>query len=425
MSTITRRSEHPLTHPSIDGLLRALPEGLRDALAAVTALETSEVWAVGGVVRDLAVRRPIVDLDLVSTAAVEPLAHVAAQVLGGSVEVYERFGTASARGVAGRIDFARARAETYAHPGALPDPHLGVSIEADLGRRDFSVNAIALCVAGARAGDVLDPHGGLADLEARRLRVLHPASFRDDATRIWRGARYAVRLGLRPDEGTLAALAEGVGWLASISGERLWAEFERTAEEPAPGRVLALLEDWGGLEGSVARWSLAGETQAALARRRGPIAAAVLAAVVIAPLEGDTRERAIERFNAPRDVARAIEETRALLDCAGGTPEALAPLEGSTGAARVAARWLAPSAQRTLQRDLGRWERTRPTLTPAELEQLGIAPGPVMGRWLRRLRRERFLGTLHTRAQARRLVRDAIERGDAGGVDAAETEEPR
>ncbi|MCC6236938.1 MAG: CCA tRNA nucleotidyltransferase [Dehalococcoidia bacterium] len=403
----------------------ALSEGLRDALEAVLALGGAEVWAVGGGVRDIALRRPIVDLDLVSTGDIEALAQAAAHALAGSVEVHQQFGTASVSGAAGRIDFARARTETYARPGALPDPHLGVSVEADLGRRDFSVNAIALCLAGSREDQVLDPHGGLADLEAGRLRVLHAASFRDDATRIWRGARYAVRLGLRPDDTTLAALAEGIGWLASVSGERLWAEFERLAEEPAPGRVIALLEDWGGLEGTVAGLSPASETHAALARRRGPIPLAVLAAVLLAPLDAGVRERAVERFNPPREVVRAVEETRALLDCAGVTPEALAPLEGTSGAAKVAARWLAPGAQRALQRDLGRWERTRPTLTPAELEQLGIAPGPVMGEWLRRLRRERFLGTLHTRAQARRLVRDSMERGDALGVDDAGTENPR
>lgn len=425
MSTITRRSEHPLTRPTIEGLLRALPEGLRNALRAVLALEGVQLWAVGGVVRDIVLQRPIVDLDLVSVADVEPLARMAATALGGAIEVHERFGTASASGTAGRIDFARARTETYARPGALPEPHLGVSIEADLARRDFSVNAVALCLAGTREGDVLDPHEGLADLEARRLRVLHPASFRDDATRIWRGARYAMRLGLRPDDATLAALAEGVRWLASISGERLWAEFERIAEEPSPGRVLALLEDWGGLEGAVDGLTIETETHVALARRRGPIPVPVLAAAVLAPLDAKTRRRAFERFNPPRPVIRVVEEARALLESAGVTPEALAPLEGTSDAAKVAARWLAPGPQRALQRDLGRWERTRPALTPAELEQLGVAPGPVMGEWLRRLRRERFLGTLHTRAQARRLVRDSMERGDAPAADAPRTGEPR
>src|SRR5690606_1815735 len=123
-----------------------------------------------------------------------------------------------------RMDVARLRSETYEAPGALPRVRPVHSIERDLARRDFTVNAIALGLAGPHCGEVVDPHGGIADLAARRLRVLHPRSFIDDATRIWRGARTAALANLVPDAETAQLIEEGVDCLDTISGDRLWAE---------------------------------------------------------------------------------------------------------------------------------------------------------------------------------------------------------
>src|SRR5690606_1894726 len=107
-----------------------------------------------------------------------------------------RFMTAAVRAGEVAIDVATARRETYDYPGALPrvEP---AAIEEDLGRRDFTVNAMALPLQGAP--ELLDPHGGLADLEAGTLRLLHEASVRDDPTRALRAARYAARLGFKLD----------------------------------------------------------------------------------------------------------------------------------------------------------------------------------------------------------------------------------
>ncbi len=403
VSTITRRIANPRTHPTTDSLRAALPPALTRALdAALAAAPGVEVWAVGGAVRDVALARQLLDLDLATSGDPEPLAAAAARALEGVVEAHPRFGTASASGAGGRLDFARLRTERYASPGALPAPEFGTTIEADLARRDFSVNAIALCLAGPRAGEVFDPQGGLDDLALGRLRVLHADSFRDDATRIWRGARYAARLGLRADSHTRAAIEAGVRWLASVSGERLWSEVERTAAEPSPLRVLALLEDWGALAASAPGLRLHPDSRRALARRRGPIAVGVLMAALLAPLEA--RAVICVRFGAPREVLAAADGARALLDCDEATPDALAALEGTSEAARTAAAWLAPASQRTLQQALRRWERTRSPLTAQDLERAGVAAGPALGEWLRVLRRERFLGNLHTKAAARRLV---------------------
>lgn len=371
---------------------------------------------MGGAVRDLALRRAIRDLDLASSADPVPLAEAAARALDGSLESHPRFGTASAVGAAGRIDFARLRTETYAAPGALPDPVLATTIEADLARRDFTVNAIALCLCGPHAGELIDPFRGLEDLAARRLRVLHANSFRDDATRIWRAARYAARLALRPDPVTLAAIKAGTRWLATVSGERLWAEFALTAAEPSPLRPLALLEEWGALEASAPGFHLHPDARRALARR-GPLELGRLAAVVLAPLEAHAT---ISSRFAPREVTRAVEDARALLGSGAAaeatTPDSLTSLERTSEAGRAAALLLAPAEQRLLQGELRRWERTSAHLTAADLTTLGVLEGPALGEWLRLLRRERFLGNLHTKADARQLVRTELGRAPSPPV---------
>jgi tRNA nucleotidyltransferase/poly(A) polymerase len=146
------------------------------------------------------------------------------------------------------VDIASARRERYGMPGALPEVS-AASIDLDLGRRDFSVNAMSVALAPSAWGRLLDPFGGERDLAARRLRVLHPLSFVEDPTRIWRGARYAARLGLKPDASFSRALALALraGAYPALSGQRLRAELDLVMDEPDPWGVLGLLLGWGAL----------------------------------------------------------------------------------------------------------------------------------------------------------------------------------
>ena len=157
------------------------------------------------------------------------------------------------------LDVATARREQYPVAGDNPVVCFG-SLDDDLGRRDFSINAMALVLADS-SGELLDPHGGLEDLRARRLRFLHPASLRDDPTRLLRGARYAARLGLSlaaesrdQAERTLAEWPWPWHWgdapaqAPAALGTRLRMELELLLErEPWP-LALALLQEWGGLQ---------------------------------------------------------------------------------------------------------------------------------------------------------------------------------
>ncbi len=193
-----------------------------------------DVWVVGGAVRDLLLGIEPHELDVVVTAPVDELA----QRLHPVVARHERFGTVEVEPSPGvRYDIARARRESYAAPGALPDVTPVDGIEQDLERRDVTINAMALRVPdGAFAGYP----GALDDLATGTLRALHPQSFRDDPTRVWRVARYTARLGGTVDSQTAAWAAEADP--TTISGARHGAELRLALGEPDPAAALTTLQ---------------------------------------------------------------------------------------------------------------------------------------------------------------------------------------
>lgn len=218
-----------------DELLAALR-----ALPAVAALRGEPgVHAVGGAVRDLLLGRRPHEVDLV----VEGDAVALVRRLGLPIAAaHERFGTATVRLPDGATaDLASARTERYDRPGALPEVAVGATLEDDLRRRDFTVNAIAVALDDGRMTPV---PGALDDLGAGVLRVLHPGSFADDPTRLLRGARYGARLGFAYDTETeaLARAAVAGGALDTVTRSRLGSELRLLLREPQPDAVERLAE---------------------------------------------------------------------------------------------------------------------------------------------------------------------------------------
>jgi tRNA nucleotidyltransferase (CCA-adding enzyme) len=199
------------------------------------AAQGLEIFLVGGSVRDALLGRPITDLDLAVDGPVDTLA----RQLDPDASLHERFGTAVAEIEGRSVDFARTRSERYAHPGALPVVE-AAGIEADLARRDFTINALAVPLTSPE--DILDPCRGLVDLERRLVRVIHQGSFTDDPTRALRAARYAARLGFDIDHRT-AGLLPGVD-LGTVSTDRLVAELGLIAAEPSALEALRLAAAW-------------------------------------------------------------------------------------------------------------------------------------------------------------------------------------
>jgi tRNA nucleotidyltransferase (CCA-adding enzyme) len=213
--------------PGIERLLPAL-EGLAPA------------FLVGGGVRDLLLGRAgSVDLDVAVEGDARAAARELARRLNGEAKEHERFGTATVRAGDLAVDLATTRRETYAEPGALPDVQ-PAGLAEDLGRRDFTINAMAIDLNGEGVGRLEDPHGGKDDLDAGVIRVLHGQSFVDDPTRLLRALRYEARFGFRMDENTerLAREAAAGAGFSTVSGARVRDELLDLLREPeAPAAV--------------------------------------------------------------------------------------------------------------------------------------------------------------------------------------------
>ncbi|MGH2877892.1 MAG: hypothetical protein ACRDLV_16690, partial [Solirubrobacteraceae bacterium] len=331
---------------------RALLERLGDVGA-------DGVHLVGGTVRDLLLGGPPRDLDLV----VDGDAGAVARRLGAPQRTHDRFATCEVSLDGIRIDLARARSERYPRPGALPvvEP---ATIEEDLKRRDFTINALAVPLGGERRGHLLDITGGLDDLRSGTLRVLHDSSFADDPTRLLRLARYASRLGLEADGHTRgladAALADGA--LETVSGTRIGAELRLALAEEDPVGALGALTELG-VTRALAGGLRLGEQGSQLARRalallppdgdRGDLTLAI-AAQGLAPerlwalldrlaFPAQRRERIVAAASRADELATALagaREPSAVAAVVAGAPVEAVALAGALGNEAAARDWL-------------------------------------------------------------------------------------
>jgi tRNA nucleotidyltransferase (CCA-adding enzyme) len=236
----------PGAAPDGGEVLRALATQPGGPQLQLIGRDRDDMALVGGAVRDLLLGRAPRELDVVVAGDAASLASELASVIGASVIVHGRFGTAIVEWEAGRVDVAERRAESYPTPGALPEVRPG-SIEEDLRRRDFTINAIAVPLGGPRRGELDCAEHALEDLAAGRLRVLHEQSFIDDPTRLLRLARYRARLGFELEERTaeLARESLAAGALESVSRARIGAELRLALGEADTLAALAALSELG------------------------------------------------------------------------------------------------------------------------------------------------------------------------------------
>jgi tRNA nucleotidyltransferase (CCA-adding enzyme) len=201
------------------------------------------LYLVGGVVRDLLLKRKDWDLDLAVEGDGIDFARLVADRYGAGLAVFERFATSRLVFQDGlKMDIATTRRESYAHPAVLPTVQ-PASIEEDLSRRDFTINAMAVQLNPRQFGRLLDPYGGQNDLRARTIRVLHAGSFQDDPTRLFRAIRFEQRFGFRLERTTLRLLARAAATdlIQQLSGPRLQNEILLLFAEHDPVRAIARL----------------------------------------------------------------------------------------------------------------------------------------------------------------------------------------
>jgi len=414
---------------------RSLPAHVRELLDTIGRIAEEEhdgrAYLVGGLVRDLwrgatLDRR---DLDIVVEGDGPTVARRLAQALGGSVVEHRRFLTASVQTRAfGRIDVATSRSERYEAPGALPRV-MPAGIGDDLRRRDFTVNALAIELSSGEFG-LIDPLGARLDLARRRLRVLHPLSYVEDPTRIFRAARYAARLGLSQDRATTRAqaLALRLAPYPVLSGQRIAAELERVLGEAQSGVILARLGRAGAFRlldpdyrFTAASRRRLGELPEALAWARGralDVNAVGLAGLALAEGRPSTASALLARLGFAggplADLARAHATAGELAARLAG---AAAPSERARqlrGRAPVELAWLWLTGDRGVRATLD-WfvglDARIVSLSGDDLVALGVPRGPAVARVLAEVRDARLDGALASRAMEEAHVRQWIARG--------------
>lgn len=235
-------------------LLTCLPPKISDVLKTIGRLAEAQgipAYFVGGGIRDIILKRPNLDVDIVLEADAIKFARGILQRSGFIIKnVYPQFGTVTLEDVGGvKVDLATARKETYAHPGALPNVSAG-TIHDDLFRRDFSINAMAVLVNPSGWGNLVDDFNGLVDLKAKKVRILHEQSFIDDPTRILRAVRFEQRFHFHLEKKTLVFLKEALqrNAVAHVKAPRYFEEFKKVLGElPNPSKCLQRLGRLGAL----------------------------------------------------------------------------------------------------------------------------------------------------------------------------------
>jgi tRNA nucleotidyltransferase (CCA-adding enzyme) len=345
------------------------------------------VYLVGGAVRDLLLDGEPGDLDLLVDG--DPVA-IANRL--GEPHVHDRFGTCTVRSGGFVYDLARARTESYSQPGALPDV-TPAGVHEDLGRRDFTVNAMAIALDGERPGELIAVPLALGDLEARMLRILHPRSFIDDPTRLLRLVRYASRLGFGIESETreLAAAAIDGGGLETVSGPRIGAELRLLARELDPIAALSALGSLGLDTAIQPAFGVSDEalTERALALlpedgRRDDLALGLAARRVPADrlsalldhlaFEARDRDVIVTLTTDGQPLAAALADAQRpseIADAVGGAGPELVALAGALGPEDRARQWLEVLRHVHLQID------------GSDLLAAGIPRGPAVGRGLR------------------------------------------
>ena len=210
-----------------------------------------ECYVIGGYVRDIFLKRPSKDIDVVVVGSGIDLAQLVSEKLGkrAKLTVFKTYGTAQVKLNELEVEFVGARRESYQHDSRNPIVEDG-TLEDDQNRRDFTMNALAICLNKDRFGELVDPFGGLADLQNFVIRTpLNPdITFSDDPLRMMRGIRFSAQLGFFLETGTFDAITRNKDRIEIISKERIANELNKIMMSRKPSVGFILLEKTGLLE---------------------------------------------------------------------------------------------------------------------------------------------------------------------------------
>jgi tRNA nucleotidyltransferase (CCA-adding enzyme) len=413
---------------------------LLHAVAAEAQALGFALYIVGGFVRDLLLGRPSQDLDLVVEGDAIRLGRTLVKRYGGRLVSHAPFGTAvwylpenqtdffrklsipvknSSFTLPRFVDLISARRETYSRSGALPDVHFA-SIREDQLRRDFTINALAIRLNGFYTGHLLDPGRGLQDLRDRKIRVLHPRSFKDDPTRMFRTVRYATRLKFTIEPATLKQLKSFLRYLANVSPDRLRNETELVMLEEDRVQILQTLQRLGVLKSVHPALRLQPAAAKALKKipqkiepHWEPVSNADLGLVLwLMHLSPREVGQIADRLRFPLSVRSAAESAARLRNAAAGLKKL--PASRLVGALEsepllaVYALFLVNQSNafgKKLLRYARQWRHIRPHLSGDDLRKMGLTPGPAYKRILEQTRAAWLDGKIKNVQQERKLIK--------------------
>lgn len=426
-----------------------LPKDVLDILEKAGALGRSRqtpVYVVGGFVRDLLLKTPNHDIDLVVEGDGIGFARAFAGVLGGRVRVHKKFLTSvvifpRAGGKEERVDVATARLEYYESPAALPTVEHS-SIKMDLYRRDFTINALAIRLDCEPMGEIVDFFGGQKDIRDRVIRVLHTLSFVEDPTRCLRAVRFEQRYHFRIGPATEKLIKNDVSLklLDKLSPSRLFNEFEHICAEETAILCIRRLHELGILQAIHPQLSINPDRKEMLIRTAKVMAWyrllyideemrpwLVYFLVLCSSLTYAVTLEVFRRLGIPpalknevlgcREKARSLRSSLKRLTATPGFRVSalcamLRPLPVEF-VLYLMADMEVPETRRALSRYITVWRTEKPDVDGSDLKKLGLAPGPAYGVILQRLLEAKLDGTAASPeeqlALARKLAAQAMD----------------
>lgn len=419
-----------------------LPKDVLDILEKAGALGRSRqtpVYVVGGFVRDLLLKTPNHDIDLVVEGDGIGFARAFAGVLGGRVRVHKKFLTSvvifpGADGREERVDVATARLEYYESPAALPTVEHS-SIKMDLYRRDFTINALAIRLDCEPMGEIVDFFGGQKDIRDRVIRVLHTLSFVEDPTRCLRAVRFEQRYHFRIGPATEKLIKNDVSLklLDKLSPSRLFNEFEHICAEETAILCIRRLHELGILQAIHPQLSINPDRKEMLIRTAKVMAWyrllyideemrpwLVYFLVLCSSLTYAVTLEVFRRLGIPpalknevlgcREKARSLRSSLKRLTATPGFRVSalcamLRPLPVEF-VLYLMADMEVPETRRALSRYITVWRTEKPGVDGSDLKKLGLAPGPAYGVILQRLLEAKLDGTAASPEEQLALARE-------------------
>ena len=411
------------------------------AIIRIAEEQNFSAYVVGGFIRDVLLDIPSLDLDIVIEGSAIRMGELLSDRFGGKVTVHRRFHTAvwhiadgrkevatnltedsdrrlAANGLPPFLDLITARQESYSRPGALPEVRRA-TIKEDLFRRDFTVNALAARL-HPRYGEFLDLWGGYEDLRRKQLRTLHGHSFSDDPTRILRILRLTGRLGFQIEGKTLRQLKRSLGDLKHVSPQRIYNDLFLILQEEKRVTILREMQRLGVLENIHPNLEFEATHRRSLARMPTrvpanwglePIQLAELGFILwFIHMDYATANRLVAHFGMPAPIRKAILDAISLMG-----DQKLQNLSSSELTSRLDS--LSPlsiyafflhSNGTPLAKRVAKYNSSLRHIQPytdgKTLQRMGLSPGPVYSRILKRLRDAWLDGEIKSRREETKFL---------------------